>query len=75
MKISTKTRPQLVMLCAHHASCPAVHNFSQAKLELGHKIFNGLCYPTLPLQLTNTLCHRKHLIDALGMREEKNRFT
>ncbi len=59
---------------AHHASCPAVYNLSQAKLELGHKVFSSLSYPTIPLQLTNTLCHIEHLIDALQKQENGKNY-
>lgn len=55
--------------CTHHASGPAVHHFRQAKFELANKLLRRLSYPTIPLQLSDTLGHRQHSVDAL---EEKN---
>lgn len=49
----------------HHASGPAVDHLGQAKLELAHKFFHCLGYPTVPLQLPNTLGHRQHSLNTL----------
>lgn len=54
----------------HHASGPAVHYLCQAKLELAHKLFGCLWYPTIPLQFSDTLGDCQHLINPLNIKEK-----
>lgn len=63
----------------HHASGPAVHHLCQSKLELPYKLLSCLWYPTLPLQLSDTLGHGQHPINGLkeelrDREEERNRW-
>lgn len=57
----------------HHASGPAVNHLGQAELELSNKLLGCLWYPTIPLQLSDTLGHRQHLIDSLKEKPKGDR--
>lgn len=72
MKCGVKVRSGSQGGHPHHASGPAVHHLSQAELELAYKLLSRLCYPTLPLQLPDSLGHRQHAVDALeGEKQDK----
>lgn len=55
----------------HHSPGPAVNHLCEPKLELAYKLLSRLRYPTLPLQLSDALSHRLHLLDALVEKNDK----